>query len=67
MNDLLDVLNSDLGFQLVKIYTTAGAASTDLTDYATENDQFTGLYYLNNKVYYFVVKESETTKAFLIS
>lgn len=67
MKDLIDLLNSDLGLQLVEIYTAAGVASQDLADYATENGQFVGLYYLGDKVYYFVVEESETTRAFLIS
>lgn len=67
MQDLLDVLNTDLGLQLVEIYTTEGVASTDLAAYATENNQFVGLYYLGDKVYYFIVEESETTRAFLIS
>jgi hypothetical protein len=67
MRDLIDTLNKDLGLQLVEIYTTEGAASEDLADYATENGQFVGLYYLGNMVYYFIVEEFETTRAFLIS
>jgi hypothetical protein len=67
MNDLLATLNTDLNLQLVEIYTKEGAASEDLADYATETGQFVGLYYLGNKVYFFIVEEFETTRAFLIS
>ena len=52
MADLIKKLNKTFNIKITEVYTTEGRIAEDLSE-LFEDDQITGLYYLNSEAYYF--------------